>query len=238
MVEFYQRDSYLRTLKTGVSDVMTMKKRPAVALAENLLYPEGGGQPCDRGAITLPSGARVEVARVLKLSGRVFAVLAEDATLAAGDEVTVEVDWPRRRRNMRYHTASHVLMAALAKRLVSYAPQGIEIAEDGSSSTIRFAGEWRGDREAAEAEIDAANRVIAEARACTVREFAALCDAIAEFGPLYRGPSEMKGPVSILLIDGWDANPCGGTHVRNTAEIGPLTLLDWSPSHVVFRLEV
>ena len=186
--------------------------------------------------ITLASGARVAVTRVLKLNGKVFAVLAEEASVAPGDEVAVEVDWERRYRNMRYHTASHVLMAAFAKALVGYAPKGIEIAEDGSSSTIRFDGRWGGDREAAMERVEAANRVIAEGRAVSAREFESLAEAKAASGGLFRGVGEMAGRVTIVTIQGCDANPCGGTHVRKTSEIGPLELVEFSPTHLVFSL--
>jgi len=236
MLELYQREPYATSVKTRVVEVMTMKKRPAVALAENILYPGGGGQPCDTGWLSLSDGRRVGAVRALKYNGRIWAALAEDAQVAAGDEVTAEVDWQRRYRNMRYHTASHVLMAALSKVLIDYAARGIEIAEDGSSSTVRFEGSWPGEQEAALEQVAAANRVVTEGRAVKVVEYDTLAEAIAEHGGLCRGPREMKGPVSIIIIKGWDANPCGGTHVRNTGEIGAIELVDFSRERMVFRL--
>jgi len=236
MLELYQSHPYQKSVHTRVVETMTMKKKPAVSLADNLLYPGGGGQPCDTGTLRLSDGRSVAITRVVKFSGKPFALLADDVTITAGDEVEVTIDWDRRYRLMRYHTASHVLMGALAKVLIRYAPKGIEIAEDGSSSTIKFEGEWSGDNTAALAQVDAANRVIAEGRDVTVREFASLDDAVREFGSLFRGQVEIKGPVSIVVIDKWDANPCGGTHVANVREIGPMTLLEWAPDRLVFRL--
>jgi Ser-tRNA(Ala) deacylase AlaX len=236
MLERYQSHPYQKSVRTRVVETMTMKKRPAVCLADNLLYPGGGGQPCDTGTLTLSDGRSVRIARVVKFSGKPFAALADDVAVTAGAEVDVEIDWDRRYRFMRYHTASHVLMASLAKVLVRYAPKGIEIAEDGSSSTIRFEGEWAGDDSAARAQIDAANRVIAEGRDVSVQEFASLDEAVREFGPLFRGQVEIKGPVSIVVIDEWDANPCGGTHVANVREIGKMTLLEWASDRLIFSL--
>jgi alanyl-tRNA synthetase len=236
MIELYQREAYARSVGTRVVEVMSVKKRPAVALADNLLYPGGGGQPCDTGSVTLADGRRVAVTRVLKFEGRIWAVLGEDARVARGDEVTVEVDWARRYVYMRYHTASHVVMAAMARVIEGYAPKGVEIAEDGSGCTAKFEGAWKADRETAVERIETANRVIGERRAVGLREFATIEEAAREFGALYRGPKEMKGPVSIVVIEGWDANPCGGTHLGNVKEAGPLEMVEFGPDRISFKL--
>jgi len=259
MLELYQRDPYVKSACTQVLDVTSVKKRPALRLAESILYPGGGGQPCDRGWITVPGGGRVAVTRVLKMNGKIYAVLAEDAPVAPGDRIDVEVDWEPRYRNMRCHTSTHVLNGALAKSVTGYVSEGIEVSEDGLAATSRFQGAWPADRETALAHIETSNRLIAEGRRVEIVEYGALSDAIAKVGPvyrdpvglkgpvnivtiarvgsIYRGPVDLKGPVSVVVVEDWDANPCGGTHVRNANEVGPLRLLDFGPSHIRFALQ-
>ena len=237
MLELYQRDPCQKTLRTRVLAVTTVKKKPALHLAESILYPGGGGQPCDRGWITVPGGGRAAVTRVLKMNGKIYAVLAEDAAVEPGDRIDVEVDWEPRYRNMRCHTSTHVLNGALAKSVTGYVSQGIEVSEDGLAATSRFQGAWPADRETALAHIETSNRLIAEGRSVQIVEYEAMSDAIAKVGPVYRDPVGLKGPVSVVVVEDWDANPCGGTHVRNANEVGPLRLLDFGPSHIRFALQ-
>ncbi len=237
MPAFYQTSPDTASLRTTVLEVTAVKKKPALSLAEDILYPGGGGQPCDTGTVTLGSGARVAVSRVLKINGKVYAVLAEDAAVTAGDEVTVEVDWPRRFLNMRYHTAAHVLMAVIKRAVTGYAASSIEIAPDGSKCDLRFDGSYDGNREQASKFVDEANAIIAEGRAVRVEEYETLEDGVTAHADIYRGPDAMKGRVSIVVIDRLDANPCGGTHLPNVADAGVITLVDTAPGRVTFTLD-
>lgn len=89
----------------------------AVVLSETLFYPTGGGQPCDQGALVLPSGERVPVVDVGHQGGLTLHRLGRKsgAGLQRGMRVRGEIDWPRRYTHMRLHTAQH-LLSALAFR--------------------------------------------------------------------------------------------------------------------------
>jgi len=234
MPELYQKDPYLKSVRTTIAEATTAKKKPAVSLAANILYP-GGGQPADKGFVTLESGQRVVIERVLKMNRKVYAVLGEAAEVAAGDEVEVEIDWARRYRNMRYHTGAHVIMAAISRGVRGYEAKGIDIAEDGSGCALLFTGEWGVSEAEAKAFVEAANRTISAGRQVLTVEFETLSQAIEQYKDTYRGPKEMGGPVSIIVIEGWDANPCGGTHVANLSEIGPVELDSWGQEELRFH---
>jgi alanyl-tRNA synthetase len=236
MLELYQKDSYRKSIETKVVEVVTVRKKPALCFEENILYPGGGGQPADKGFVTLASGKRVAVALMVKMNRRVYAGLAEAAEVAAGDEVKIEIDWQRRYRNMRYHTAAHVLMAVVKRHVEGYEAKGIDIKEDGSGAAVEFTGTWEAGEAAAREFIAEANAIIAEGREVFTKEYESLADAIRENAGIYRGPTELKGPVSIILISGYDANPCGGTHLSNVREIGRIAIVDCGAERIGFVL--
>ncbi len=104
----YERDSYLRKLETEVVESGQEGSRSFVVLADTILYPEGGGQPSDRGWI---GGVPVEEVRTVK--GQVRHFLA--GPLPAG-RVQVELDWTRRFDHMQQHTGQHLLTAVAHER--------------------------------------------------------------------------------------------------------------------------
>jgi len=99
----YERDPYLRTLATEVVAIGADDGTPWAVLADTILYPEGGGQPADRGTI-----AGVEVHDVQTVDGAVRHSLAAPLTLGP---VSVELDWERRFDHMQQHSGQHLLTA-------------------------------------------------------------------------------------------------------------------------------
>jgi Ser-tRNA(Ala) deacylase AlaX len=236
MDNLYLTDAYCREVNTSVEEVRTIKKKTAVCLTDNIFYPGGGGQPPDTGSLGLGSGAIVPVVRVLKLDGKVFACLSSVADVHAGDNVHAVLDWPKRYAYMQYHTAAHIVMGAIRRKVANYEPEGIEIAEDASSCTANFSGQWqRSDAVMLEIE-QLANAQIRNSAKVEVITHASLGEAIEKYGDIYRGPSSLAGPVRIIIAAGWDANPCGGTHVRSTDEVGEIRLTEFGDNYVTMQL--
>jgi Ser-tRNA(Ala) deacylase AlaX len=208
----YERDPYLRTLEAEVIESGTEGGRPFAVLADTILYPEGGGQPSDRGWI-----ARVPVAEARTVRGQVRHYL--DGPPPAG-RVQVEVDWTRRFDHMQQHTGQH-LLTAVAQEPFGWLTTAFHLGERVCDIELDVptlaAAELVALEEAVAAEIRAARPVTS--RRVTPEVFATL--------PVRtRGlPEGHAGDIRLVEIDGIDLNTCGGTHVRSTAEIEALKLL-------------
>ena len=208
----YEREPFLRSIVTDVVHAGEERSRPFVALADTILYPEGGGQPADRGRI---GGVPVEDVRTV--DGEVRHYLAGAPPTG---RMQVELDWVRRFDHMQQHTGQH-LLTAVAEQRFGWHTTAFHLGEqlsDVELDTPKIAPEQLVDlEEAVAAEIRAARPVTA--RRVGPEEYATL--------PVRtRGlPDGFTGAVRLVEIAGIDLNTCGGTHVRSTAEIEGLKLL-------------
>ncbi|HEU4700059.1 MAG TPA: DHHA1 domain-containing protein [Gemmatimonadales bacterium] len=181
-------------------------------LDHTAFYPTSGGQPADRGTL-----AGVPVVDVVDEGERIAHVLAEPLTgLAArtGAELHGLIDWARRFDHMQQHTGQHLLSALFAD-LYGMATTSVHFGAE--SSTIDL-GTERLEPEQTLAVETRANAIVLEHRPVTVSFEAA--DAVEGL----RKASRRAGELRIVTIAAIDRNACGGTHVRTTAEIGPVLL--------------
>jgi Ser-tRNA(Ala) deacylase AlaX len=219
----FETDPYRRELATEVVRVGEHEGRPCAVPADTVLYPEGGGQPADRGWI-----GDVAVVDVQRVEDEILHLL--DAPVAPG-AVTVRLDWPRRFDHMQQHTAQHLLTALAAERFgwrttafhLGAALSDIELDVPSLAPDRLDALE-----EAVAAEIRAARPVTA--RRVSHGEYKAL--AVRSRGL----PEGLAGDIRLVEIAGIDVNTCGGTHVRSTAEIEGLKLLGTEPMRGGTRL--
>ena len=207
--ELFRKDSYLRECDAEVVAV----EGDAVVLDRTVFYPLGGGQPGDTGSMSWPGGsARIADTRYGD-SGQILHRVEDGSPLpAAGETVHLELDWDRRYRHMRMHTAMHLLGAVL-----KYGVTGGNISAD--KSRLDFDMEDPVDKEAVAAAMQA---LVAEDHAISCRW---ISDAELDANPdLVRTmsvqPPRGKGEVRLLEIEGVDLQPCGGTHLKSTAEVG------------------
>ncbi|MFY4020756.1 alanyl-tRNA editing protein, partial [Achromobacter xylosoxidans] len=191
-----------------------------VELDQTVCYAHSGGQAGDSGTLTLADG------RVLALTDTVYAderrrivhVLAEGvAPPPVGERVTVAIDWPRRHRLMRLHTCLHLLGALVPAPVTgcSISPDSARIDFDLPESTLDKADLT----ERLNALITAATDVTVNA--ITPEELAAQPDLVRTIGA---APPAGTERIRIIEIPGVDRQPCGGTHVANTGEIGAVTV--------------
>ena len=207
----YYSDPYLTRFEAQVVERLTWEGRPAVVLDRTAFYPTSGGQPADRG--TLSGVAVVDVA-VREEDGAVVHLLEEGLT---ADRVVGEIDWDRRFDHMQQHTGQHLLSAA-CERLLDADTVSFHLGAEVCTIDLNVA---RLPPEAMEPVEELVNRVIWEDRSVTARFVSP--EELARL-PLRR-PPKVKGPVRLVEVEGFDLNPCGGTHVAHTGEIGLLKVL-------------
>jgi len=232
----YYRDQYLKEFTARVTSVEELPEgRLGVVLDRTAFYPEGGGQPADTGVLEGPSG-RLRVVWAEDRAGEVLHIGELDGSIAPGDEVRGAIDWERRHAIMRTHTAAHVLMHAV-DRLFGRT----ELAGSGLSvGTGRLDFSARITRDQLPSIEEEANRIVEgdyEVRAVVLPRGEAeslLTKYGASLGPVQEGMVEVR----VVEIVGVGADPCGGTHVARTGEIGGIKLLKRkSKGKGVVRLE-
>jgi misacylated tRNA(Ala) deacylase len=213
----FRDDAYLRTATARVQAIDAR----GIELDRTVFYPLGGGQAGDSGALLRANGERVVIADTRKgeRPDCVRHVPAAGAVLLEpGEPVTLEIDWPRRYRLMRLHTALHLLSCVIVAPVTG----GNIVPEKGRLDfDIELAA-----LDARHIEIET-NRLIASAVAT---ETAWITDAELDAQPelvktMSVQPPRGLGRVRLLRIPGIDLQPCGGTHVANVAEIGAIRVL-------------
>src|SRR3989344_2505553 len=109
--QLYLEDSYLKTCVALVTAV----QGNIITLDQTIFYPIGGGQACDTGTL-LANGEVYRVISVQKMSGQIYHQVDREG-LGVGDRVTCTIDWDRRHRLMRSHTAAHLLSGLMSKNM-------------------------------------------------------------------------------------------------------------------------
>ena len=214
----FRDDAYMRECPARV---VAVTGRGGVVLDRTVFYPTGGGQPGDTGVL-LWDGGETPVATTVKGEGAgIVHVAGEGAALPPeGAEVTARLDWERRHRHMRVHTGLHLLSVVIPLPVT-----GGQIAEDKGRLDFDMPDAPE-DREALEA---ALNRLVEADHPVTTEwitdeELAAKPEMVKTMAVK---PPMGQGRVRLVRIGGAgriDLQPCGGTHVRATAEIGRLSL--------------
>ena len=208
----FEREPHRTELPTRVVETGAEGSRPFVVLDETIFYPEGGGQPADRGEIE-----GVAVTDVQKKDGAIRHYL--ERALPAGP-ATARLDWARRFDHMQQHTGQHLLTAVAADRfrwVTTAFHLGTELCDIEVDAAPLGAPDLASLEEAVAAEIRAARPITA--RRVPEAEFAKL--------PVRtRGlPDGHSGDIRLVEIGGIDLSTCGGTHLRSTSEIEVLKLL-------------
>jgi misacylated tRNA(Ala) deacylase len=213
----FRDDAYL---KSAEARVIAVGER-GIELDATIFYPLGGGQPGDTGAIVRANGERIVIADTRKGDSMdsVLHVPAPSPSLPAiGETVALEIDWARRYRLMRLHTALHVMSCVVVAPVTggNIAPDKARLDFDIDMSLL--------DADKIERETNAlvARGVETETVWITDDELDARPELVKTMSVQ---PPQGAGRVRLLRIAGIDLQPCGGTHVRNIAEIGGIRVL-------------
>lgn len=228
--DLFRQDAYLRECTAHVTAVT----EAGIVLDRTVFYPLGGGQAGDSGVLVMADGREIAIADTRKAKdaeGRATSDIlhlpapgqeALVGQLAEGTAVTARIDWERRHRLMRLHTTSHLLC-----HLVPHLVNGCSITPD--YARIDFAITDPLHKDQLTAGIAA---LVAAAHPLTV---ASISDVELDADPslvksMSVQPPRGTGRIRTIRIGGdasgpvIDLQPCGGTHVANTAEIGPITV--------------
>ncbi len=219
MTEFlFRDDSYLQSLPATVTAVTP---DGGIVLDRTIFYATSGGQPGDTGRLELADGSFINLSGTIHPDGDKTAILhlaaPDQPTLQLGDSVIAHLDWERRYRLMRMHTALHLLSVAFP-----FPVTGGSVGEDKGRLDFDMP-EVPENIEELEEEL---NRLAAGNHAVTSEW---ITDAELEANPglvktMKVKPPMGQGRVRLVRIGDVDLQPCGGTHVENTSEIGRLRL--------------
>jgi misacylated tRNA(Ala) deacylase len=222
--EMFREEPYRREATARIAAVSP----GGIRLDRTVFYPRGGGQAGDAGVLVTAGGKEIVIADTVKSppassEGRgegerdilhIPAPNQDVEALRPGDTVAARIDWERRHRHMRFHTATHLLCA-----IVPHQTNGCSITAQ--YARLDFDMVEPLEKEALERELA---RLVAEAR--EVRTVWITDEELDAKPELVRTmsvkPPRGLGRVRLLEIDGVDLQPCGGTHVANTREIGAL----------------
>ncbi len=213
----FRDDAYLQGAQARVVAV----HERGIELDRTIFYPQGGGQQGDTGALVRPSGERIVIADTRK-GEELDAVLHIPAPAGPlpepGETVALEIDWQRRYALMRLHTALHVMSCVVVAPVTggNISPDKGRLDFDIDMSLL--------DARRIE---DETNALIARGvETQTVWISDEELDARPELvKTMSVQPPRGAGRVRLLRIPGIDLQPCGGTHVRNIAEIGRIRVL-------------
>jgi misacylated tRNA(Ala) deacylase len=210
--ELFRDDSYLRSCDA----VVTTVHDNVLQVDQTVFYPLGGGQPGDTGTVSWDGGSAT-IIDTRYVDGGIGHILEDGAAKPpTGTPVRLEIDWDRRYRHMRMHTAMHLLGSVLR-----YGVTGGNISE--AKSRLDFDMEDTVDKEAVG---EALARLVADDHAVSCRWISEEeLDANPELvRTMSVQPPRGKGSIRLLEIEGVDLQPCGGTHVKSTSEVGAVRI--------------
>ena len=215
----YWDDAFILDFDGTVQEVIREPGRLGVVLEETYFYPEGGGQPADRGLL-----GGLAISDVQEADEKIIHYLPRDAQsedlFQRGSRVRGEIDREYRINNMRLHTTCHLLFGA-ARRLfgeVGYA--GFNIGAVGNLY-LETPRQIRSDDLLQMARL--ANEVVVEDRPVSAHFVSA--DEARKMKELAVNFDITGGKIRVITVDGWDVAACSGTHMRRTVELGPIKLI-------------
>lgn len=213
----FREDAYLAESE---AEVVHVNERGGIILDRTVFYATSGGQPGDTGRMRLADGRVVEIAATVtgETKDEIIHVPAADSGLRPGDRVALAIDWERRLRLMRMHTACHLLTV-----VCPFPITGAAVAEDDSrvDFDIPDTGFTKEDVTARLMELVRADHPVST-RWITDEELAANPTLVKSKNVR---PPMGTGRIRLVLIGdngGVDSQPCGGTHVRSTGEVGEI----------------
>ena len=212
----FRDDGYLTSCEARL---VAVNDRGGIVLDRTVFYPMGGGQPGDSGRLRLADGGEIAIATTVKGDGdEIVHVPAEGPVdVTAGQGVMAEIDWTRRHAHMRIHTCLHLLSAVLP-----FPVTGGQVSEDRGRLDFDIP-EGGLDKDEITAEL---NDLIAGDH--TVAAEWITDDALAAQPDLVKTmavkPPMGSGRVRLIRVGDLDLQPCGGTHVRRTGEIGAVVV--------------
>lgn len=221
----FHEDPYMRRFEARVVGV----RGRYVVLDRTCFYPLGGGQDHDTGWLELGREKKLRVRRVIKLGDVVLheveGASEEELLKAVGSKAVGVIDWERRYRIMRHHTATHVLLGALRRVLGAHVWQaGAEKSESKGRLDVTHHKPVTPEEVAKVEEL--VNRIIDERRKVSAKVLDRN-EAEEAYGlSIYQGGAPLARDVRLVEVEGWDVQACFGTHLSNTGELGGFKIIN------------
>ncbi len=221
-IKLYYADAYQTTFTARVTDCIPRKNGYAIVLDRTYFYPEGGGQPGDRGTLN-----GIPVSDTHEKEGQVLHYT--DAPMEIGTEVEGIIDWDRRFDLMQQHSGEH-MVSGIVHRKWGYDNVGFHMGAD--MITIDFSGILT-EQQLLEVEQEVNARIWQDSHVKCWYPSPEELQSIP-----YRSKKELTGQVRIVEFPGADICACCGTHVKRTGEIGLVKLLSMEKFHSGVRVEM
>lgn len=217
----YLEDSYLKEAKAKV--VEADEEDNAVVLDQTIFYPESGGQPFDTGTIEF-DGESSKVVKVIKYPGAIVHFI-EGKLPETGSEVTLKIDWERRHKHMRMHSAQHLYSAIVLDKTQASTKMAIFTTERGKCEFKPVKAQ----------DFEKLKELVSEANAAIEKKVPIKCyyvnreEALQKIDKARRlifekVPKDVN-KIRVVEIEGIDKVPCAGTHLANCSEIGKFEIL-------------
>ncbi len=213
--ELFREDGYLKSCRATITSITGN----AVCVDRTVFYPTGGGQPGDQGELVRNDGSVVKIGDTRKdreTGAHLHILESEDNLPEKGETVTLKIDWDRRHRLMRMHSCLHMLCAVVPAGVT-----GGSISED--RGRLDFDLQDTLDKENITLKL---NKLIEEDHPMhlqwiTEAELDAKADLVRTMSVK---PPRGSGRVRLVNFEGVDLQPCGGTHVASSGEIGTVRI--------------
>jgi len=214
MAKIFEKDAYRKEIETKIKKIDYENK--TIELEDTIFYGKSGGQPGDIGEI-IADGQKIEVNDTIKSEDSIKNILKNINSLSVNQEVTTRINWEKRYKNMRMHTALHLMCASIPlsvtggqigfeKSRLDFNDPEKKINKEELQETINTL--MKEDHEIMYEYIDSK---ILDSQPELVRTMSVK-------------PPKIKGKLRFVKIGSIDFQPCGGTHVKTTKEIGEITI--------------
>lgn len=209
--QIYYEDQYKTEIKANIISIENNVSMANIVLDQTIFYPEGGGQPSDQGIIEGKNG-KLEVQQVIIKDGEILHIGKLTGKLDKDDAVECSIDWNRRYKNMRVHSAGHIINDATMTLFPDLIP--VE-GEHGKKTYIKYEGEL--DQISSSLIKEKANEIISDdlpikTEFVTLEELKKRATWVPEHLPKNK-------PLRIMQIGKFSVIPDGGTQIRNTDEV-------------------
>lgn len=218
----YLDDPYLKSMEATILEVLPEKEGVyRLILEQTVFYPMGGGQPTDQGFLTFSDGTKAEVYQVLLKEGEINHYVKTLSAPKVGEKIHGEIEWERRFKNMRVHTAGHVVDFAI--HLLGYSPTPLypTKGDHGKKPFVIYTGLLKKDiKEELQKKVDE----------LTSQDFKFSWSfeplEVLEKEAIYLQPGLPKSkPLRCLRLEGVGAVADGGTILSSMKEVGKVTIL-------------
>jgi misacylated tRNA(Ala) deacylase len=214
MANIFEENPYTKEVETRIKEIDIENK--TIELENTIFYGKSGGQPGDEGEI-IADGQKIEVIETIKTNSSIKNILENINGLSKNQKIIAKVNWDKRYKYMRMHSALHLMCASI--------PLGVTGGQIGyEKSRLDFNDP---DKEIKKEELQEKINALMEEDHKITYEY--IDSKILESQPeLVRTmsvkPPKINGKLRFVKIGNVDFQPCGGTHVRSTKEIGKITI--------------